>query len=107
MRAGLGFAAMGLLACSPPKGSQEPPAQAQAPAPVRTAKGVGKVTGLLARGGMVKIAHEPMPELGWPAMDMMFRAEPDLLKDVKGGDRVAFEARVQGGKNEVTAIARH
>lgn len=38
------------------------------------------------------INHEPVPELKWPAMTMAFNvASPDLLKDVRKGDAVAFQ----------------
>jgi len=55
---------------------------------------VGKVTSVKKGGetASITIDHEPVPELKWPAMTMAFNvASPDLLKDVRKGDAVAFQ----------------
>ncbi len=70
----------------------------------KTAKGVGKVTAVDAATGRVTLDHEAIPEVGWPGMIMTLKADPALLKDVKVGDKVAFDLKVKDGAGEVTAI---
>jgi len=63
------------------------------PADAKMAKGTGTVTAVAA--GSVTIDHGPIPEVGWPAMTMGFKASPEVAKSVKVGDRVAFDLKVQ------------
>jgi len=74
------------------------------PADAKMAKGTGTVTAIGA--GSVTIDHAPIPEVGWPAMTMGFKASPEVAKSVKVGDKVAFDLKVQGGAGEVTAIRK-
>ncbi len=69
-------------------------------------KGVGKVTAVDATAGRITLDHEAIPEVGWPAMTMAFKADAALLKGVKVGDQVAFDVKVKDGAGEVTAITR-
>jgi len=90
-------------------GCGEAPPEAQPPqaaAEVKSAKGTGTVTAVDANAGTVTIEHGAMPEIGWSAMTMTFRAHPALLADVHEGDKVAFELTVTGGGGEVTALAK-
>ena len=48
-----------------------------------------------------------MPEVEWPAMTMTFSAKPQILEGVKVGDKVSFDASIQGNAGEVTAISRN
>ena len=41
--------------------------------------------------GQVTLDHGAIAELEWPPMTMAFAAKPALLKDIKTGDKVAFE----------------
>ena len=52
------------------------------------------------------VDHAPIPEVGWPAMTMGFKASPAIAKSVKVGDKVAFDLKVQGGAGEITAIRK-
>jgi Cu/Ag efflux protein CusF len=70
----------------------------------KMAKGQGKVTAVSIDS--VTIDHGPIPEANWPAMTMTFKAAPELVKQVKAGDEVAFDLKLQGDSGEVTAIAR-
>ena len=74
------------------------------PADAKMAKGTGTVTAVAA--GSVTIDHAPIPEVGWPAMTMGFKASPEVAKSVKVGDKVAFDLKVEGGAGEVTAIRK-
>ncbi|MFZ3087552.1 MAG: copper-binding protein [Methylotenera sp.] len=54
----------------------------------------------------VKLKHDPVPELNWPAMTMFFNvADKSLLDAVKIGDQVEFEfVKVDGGGPLITKI---
>ncbi|MDP3744863.1 MAG: copper-binding protein [Methylotenera sp.] len=54
----------------------------------------------------VKLKHDPVPELKWPAMTMFFNvADKSLLDTVKIGDQVEFEfVKVDGGGPVITNI---
>ena len=73
-------------------------------ADAKMAKGTGTVTAVSA--GSVTIDHAPIPDVGWPAMTMGFKASPEIAKRVKAGDKVAFDLKVQGGAGEITAIEK-
>src|SRR5688572_2611654 len=70
----------------------------------KSAKGTGTVTALDAAAGTVTLDHQAMPEIGWPAMTMTFKADPALLAGVKDGDKVAFDLEVTDGRGEITAL---
>lgn len=73
----------------------------------KTGKGVGVITEIDAKASTLTIKHEPIASLGWPAMTMSFHAKsPDLLKGLKVGQRIAFDAHQGAGLPEVTAIRR-
>ena len=72
----------------------------------KMAKGTGTVTAVDAAAGTVTIEHAPIPEANWPAMNMAFKASPEVAKQVKAGDKVAFDLKLQGGGGEVTAITK-
>lgn len=72
----------------------------------KMAKGAGTVTAVDAAAGTVTIDHAPIPEAGWPAMKMAFKASPDIAKQVKAGDKVAFDLKLQGGSGEIIALQK-
>ncbi|ARE42407.1 putative Co/Zn/Cd efflux system membrane fusion protein (plasmid) [Rhodovulum sp. P5] len=43
-------------------------------------------------GGMANVSHEPIPEIGWPAMtmDLPLLENADMMGDVAAGDRVTL-----------------
>ena len=56
--------------------------------------GHGKVTEVDVKSGKVTLAHEPIAELGWPAMTMGFSVkDPKQLATVKAGDSVEFDLK--------------
>lgn len=77
------------------------PAQAS-----KTAKGSGTVTGIDPVAGMITVDHGPIAEAGWPAMTMGFKASSAVAKDVKVGDKIAFDLKLQDGAGEITAIQK-
>lgn len=74
------------------------------PAEIKHGKGTGTVTAIDPAKGSVTLDHGEIPELQWPAMKMGFAAKPDVLKDVKVGDKVTFEIDWNGKAGTVTAI---
>ena len=55
----------------------------------------------------INLSHQPIPEIGWPAMTMEFPVAPSIdLKGIKPGTRVNFTIEQgQGGMYEIKAIA--
>jgi Cu(I)/Ag(I) efflux system periplasmic protein CusF len=77
-------------------------APAEAAASILTAGEVRKVD---VEQGKVTIRHEAIGNLDMPAMTMVFRAgKPEVLKDLKAGDRIRFRAESVGGALVVTQI---
>jgi len=59
-----------------------------------TAHGVGVVRKVDMERGRVTLDHQPIRELGWPAMRMDFQvADPALLKGLAPGQAVRFDLR--------------
>lgn len=79
-------------------------APAAAPAAAKSGQGSGVVKAVDAKAGKVTLHHGPVPALGWAAMTMEFKAAPQLLQGVKGGQKVKFTA-VDGETPEVTALS--
>ncbi|WP_225890120.1 copper-binding protein [Indioceanicola profundi] len=53
--------------------------------------GTGTVKGLDAAKGTVKLAHDPIPALKWPAMVMDFKVAKDVdLGSLSAGQQVEF-----------------
>ena len=74
--------------------------------PMKMAKGTGTVTAIDKTDGSITIDHAPIPEANWPAMTMVFKAKPELLDNVKVGDKIAFDLALKDNTNEVIAIDR-
>jgi Cu(I)/Ag(I) efflux system periplasmic protein CusF len=66
---------------------------------------VGVVKGLDGARGTIKLAHEPVPSIKWPAMTMDFRIRKELAASIKAGDKVNFEFTAKGMDATVTRIA--
>jgi len=80
---------------------------AAAPAPAAAEHHVNGVVSEAAQGGKIKLEHEPVPALKWPAMTMPFKlADPDLAKGLKPGDKVHFSFRQQGDDAVITSIMK-
>lgn len=87
----VGFAASA-MAC----GEHITPATPSASAPA--AMVLGEVRKVEAGQGKVTIKHEPIPTLAMPAMTMVFRTqEPKILRNLKPGDRIRFQAESTRG----------
>lgn len=76
------------------------------PVDTRHGKGTGTVTAIERAKGRVTLAHDAIAELAWPAMTMDFAANPDMLKDIKVGDKIAFELDWDGKAGTITQIGK-
>lgn len=65
----------------------------------------GEVRKVDTEQGKVTLKHEAIKNLDMPPMTMVFRAEkPELLKDLKPGDKVRFAAQSVSGAIVVTEL---
>lgn len=67
-------------------------------------EGVGVLKAVNAQAGKLQIAHEPIVDLGWPAMTMWLPVRNPVSQDIKVGDAVRFE--LMQGENKQWAIVR-
>lgn len=84
--------------------AQQMSTAAAAPA-ANQARVAGEVRKVDLEQGKVTIRHDAIVNLDMPAMTMVFRAEkPELLKNVKAGDKIRFQAESTAGTLVVTHI---
>jgi Cu/Ag efflux protein CusF len=86
-------------------------AQVQPPAPPLPVAQLPLVSGTVQKvdraQGRLTIDHGPIPNLNMDSMTMVFRArDPDLLKQVKPGDKIQFTADRVNGQITVTRIQK-
>jgi Cu/Ag efflux protein CusF len=93
-------AILALAACSPKPAE---PAPAEAPA-ATTAKVAATVIGVDAKNGTITLQHGPIPEWGWPAMRMAFKAPAETIAAAHDGQRVTAELKMVGSAPEITAL---
>ena len=68
----------------------------------------GEVTKVDPPAGKITLRHEPIKNLDMDSMTMVFRvADPAMLKALKPGDRVKFEADRVNGQLTVTTISKY
>ena len=67
----------------------------------------GKVTQLDPAQGLIVLRHGELPALAMGPMTMGFQvADPALLRGLKVGDRVRFQAAMVGGEATITQLRR-
>ena len=67
----------------------------------------GEVTKVDESAGKITIKHGPMKKFDMDAMTMVFRAQdPAMLKQVKPGDKINFEADKVNGQFTVMKIEK-
>lgn len=67
----------------------------------------GEVRKITAASGNIKLKHDPIPALGWPAMVMDFKLQdPALANGLKAGDAVTFSFVSGEAGHVVTAIQK-
>ncbi|MDP2358456.1 MAG: copper-binding protein [Beijerinckiaceae bacterium] len=68
----------------------------------------GQVTKIDEAAGKITIKHGPMKKFDMDGMTMVFRTqEPAMLKTVKAGDKVKFEADKVNGQFTVIKIQKN
>ena len=76
------------------------------PTSATTASGIGSVETVNAEQRKIKLNHEPIPALSWPAMSMEFPAAASVdLSKVKPGAKVRFTLRGSGGAYTIESIS--
>ncbi len=104
--AGVALVAAALAGCGEATPDAQPSEAMTMESEAESAKGSGTVTAVDAAAGTVTLDHEPMPEIGWPAMTMSFTADPALLAGLARGDKVAFDLTVEHGAGTITALSK-
>ncbi|CAM5529534.1 copper-binding protein [Eoetvoesiella caeni] len=66
----------------------------------------GEVRRVDPAAGKITIKHGAIADLQLPAMTLVYRSDPDLLKDIKPGDKITFTAKREGDKYVVTEIKK-
>ncbi len=56
--------------------------------------------------GVLTIAHGPVEALGWPAMTMGFKTQPDQLAALEVGDKIEFEFLSKGVTSTIIRIKK-
>jgi Cu(I)/Ag(I) efflux system membrane fusion protein len=70
-------------------------------------QGRGVIRALMPEHGMIKLQHEAIPALDWPAMTMDFRVTKGLsLEGLAPGDEVEFSLQKQGDSYVVSALRK-
>ncbi|WP_456379979.1 efflux RND transporter periplasmic adaptor subunit [Thiolapillus sp.] len=67
----------------------------KAPEAPGKAKGHGLVLAINVEQKEIELRHAPIPELGWPEMEMLFPVDADM-RDLKVGDNIAFDLEQRG-----------
>jgi Cu(I)/Ag(I) efflux system protein CusF len=68
---------------------------------------VGEIKKINESAGKITIKHAPIPNLDMDSMTMVFRVtDAEILKKVKPGDKVIFEADRVNGALTVTSIKK-
>ena len=76
-------------------------------APAQSQEVTGMVNKVDADAGKITIDHGPIKKLDMDKMTMVFRvADPAMLKQVKAGDRVRFDADRVNGAITVTKMVK-
>lgn len=67
----------------------------------------GEIRGMSLAAGKIKLRHDPIPALDWPAMVMDFKVKNKaLLNGLKPGDAVNFTFEAGETGNVVTSIQK-
>lgn len=73
----------------------------------KTVRASGTVKSIAQNHESIRIFHNPIPELKWPAMNMEFDViDHDLTHPLEVGDKVNFEFVQKEGKNIIIKIKK-
>lgn len=75
--------------------------------PVRRATGHGVIKALMPDKGMIDLAHEAIPALDWPPMQMEFRLDVSAsLEGLQVGDEIAFDLTEHSDGFHISALRK-
>jgi Cu(I)/Ag(I) efflux system membrane fusion protein len=84
--------------------SQQTMPAMEAATPQKMPHGTGKVVAIDAAAKEITLAHDPIPEIGWPSMTMGFKVDDATqLQHLHAGDAVAFD--LKGNADDEYTIA--
>lgn len=67
----------------------------------------GVVKAIVKEEKTIRIFHDPIPLLRWPAMTMVFDvSDPAMMEGISVGDRISFQFTRNGSKNTIVKIMR-
>lgn len=67
----------------------------------------GVVKAIVKEHNTIRIFHDPIPQLRWPAMNMAFDVfDPAMMEGISVGDRISFQFTRNGSKNTIVKITR-
>ena len=70
-----------------------------------TIRGFGVIKSIMPGHGMLNLEHDPIPDLGWPSMQMDFiTVEGVSLEGLSVGQGVNFELEKQGDNYRISRI---
>ncbi len=67
------------------------------------AKGHGLVLAINVEQKEIELRHAPIPELGWPEMEMMFPVDADM-RDLQVGEEISFDLEKRGRAYAIVTI---
>lgn len=70
------------------------------------AQATGQVVRINAGAGKIAIRHGAIGKLDLPAMTLVYRVDPALLKGIAVGDPVSFTAERAGGQYRITELKK-
>lgn len=91
---------------TPPKTGNMPNMPGMAAGKATSASATGTVESVNAQQRKIKLNHEPIPAINWPAMTMEFPAAPSVdLSKVAAGAKVRFTLSGSNGSYTVDSIS--
>lgn len=72
----------------------------------KMAKATGTVTAVDPAAGTITLDHSAVPEAGWPAMSMAFKAPAPLMESTKVGDKVNVDLMIRDGAGEIMSLTK-
>lgn len=74
---------------------------------VEAISATGVVKSIARDENVIRIFHDPIPQLRWPAMNMPFEvSDPAMFDGVAVGDRITYDFTRNGPKNTIVKISR-
>lgn len=73
----------------------------------QTFHATGKIKSIAEDHSSIRVFHDPIPELKWPAMTMPFQiADHEMVHGLQNGDKISFDFIRKDGKEIIIKIER-